>query len=62
MDTPQRFTAKMKNFHLRKKQFSTPRGNSAYEHPNHSVAPNVAVWKGHENEFPVQQQWGCRSI
>jgi len=36
----------------------TPRGNSAYEHPNHSVAPNVAVWKGHESEFPVQQQWG----
>ncbi len=36
----------------------TPRGNSAYEHPDHSVAPNVAVWQGHESEFPVQQQWG----
>ena len=36
----------------------TPRGNSAYEHPNHGVAPNVAVWKGHEDKFPLLQQWG----
>ncbi len=40
------------------KAITTPRGNSAYEHPNHSVAPNVAVWKGHESEFPALQQWG----
>ncbi|MEI7651214.1 MAG: TAT-variant-translocated molybdopterin oxidoreductase [Verrucomicrobiota bacterium] len=37
---------------------TTPRGNSAYEHPNHGAAPNVAVWKGHETEFPELQQWG----
>jgi molybdopterin-containing oxidoreductase family iron-sulfur binding subunit len=40
------------------KAITTPRGNSAYEHPNHAVAPNVAVWKGHESEFPALQQWG----
>ena len=40
------------------KATTTPRGNSAYEHPNHGVAPNVAVWKGHESEFPALQQWG----
>ncbi|MSS98837.1 MAG: hydrogenase [Opitutia bacterium] len=40
------------------KAITTPRGNSAYEHPNHSVAPNVAVWKGHEDKFPPLQQWG----
>ena len=40
------------------KAITTPRGNSAYEHPNHSVAPNVAVWKGHEDKFPALQQWG----
>ena len=40
------------------KAITTPRGNSAYEHPAHSVAPNVAVWKGHESEFPALQQWG----
>lgn len=43
---------------LAEKSVTTPRGNSAYEHPDHTVAPNVAVWKGHESEFPVQQQWG----
>ena len=40
------------------KAITTPRGNSAYEHPDHSVAPNVAVWKGHESEFLPLQQWG----
>ena len=40
------------------KATTTPRGNSAYEHPNHAAAPNVAVWKGHESEFPALQQWG----
>lgn len=40
------------------KAILTPRGNSAYEHPNHTVAPNVAVWKGHEDKFPLLQQWG----
>ncbi len=40
------------------KAVTTPRGNSAYEHPNHTVAPNVAVWRGHEDKFPVLQQWG----
>jgi MoCo/4Fe-4S cofactor protein with predicted Tat translocation signal len=40
------------------KAITTPRGNSAYEHPNHTVAPNVAVWKGHEDKFPALQQWG----
>ena len=40
------------------KAITTPRGNSAYEHPAHGVAPNVAVWKGHEDKFPALQQWG----
>lgn len=40
------------------KAVTTPRGNSAYEHPNHTVAPNVAAWKGHEDKFPQLQQWG----
>ena len=40
------------------KAITTPRGNSAYEHPAHAVAPNVAVWKGHEDKFPALQQWG----
>ena len=40
------------------KAIATPRGNSAYEHPAHSVAPNVAVWQGHEDKFPALQQWG----
>jgi molybdopterin-containing oxidoreductase family iron-sulfur binding subunit len=40
------------------KAITTPRGNSAYEHPAHSVAPNVAVWQGHEDKFPALQQWG----
>jgi MoCo/4Fe-4S cofactor protein with predicted Tat translocation signal len=40
------------------KAITTPRGNSAYEHPDHSVAPNVKAWKGHESEFPALQQWG----
>ena len=40
------------------KAINTPRGNSAYEHPDHTVAPNVAAWRGHESEFPQLQQWG----
>ena len=40
------------------KAILTPRGNSAYEHPDHTVAPNVAAWKGHEDKFPRLQQWG----
>jgi len=39
------------------KATTTPRGNSAYEHPDHTVAPNVAAWKGHESELKIQQ-WG----
>ena len=39
------------------KATTTPRGNSAYEHPDHAVAPNVAAWKGHESELKIQQ-WG----
>ncbi len=35
------------------------RGNSAYDHVEFSKpAPNVAVWQGHEDQFPVPQQWG----
>ncbi|MGA0134342.1 MAG: TAT-variant-translocated molybdopterin oxidoreductase, partial [Opitutales bacterium] len=40
------------------KAVTTPRGNSAYEHPDHTVLPNVAVWRGHEDKFPAPQQWG----
>ena len=40
------------------KAVTTPRGNSAYEHPDHTVPPNVAVWRGHEDKFPAPQQWG----
>ncbi|MEY4272594.1 MAG: hypothetical protein RL250_1460 [Verrucomicrobiota bacterium] len=39
------------------KATTTPRGNSAYEHPDHAVAPNVAAWKGRESELKIQQ-WG----
>jgi len=49
---------KDENLSPAEKAITTPRGNSAYEHPDHSVAPNVAVWKGHEAEFPKLQQWG----
>lgn len=48
-----------KNLSARDKALTQPRGNSAYEHPSHSVpAPNVAVWQGHEGEFRKPQQWG----
>lgn len=40
------------------KATTTPRGNSSHELPNHTVAPNVAVWRGHEDKFPQLQQWG----
>ncbi len=37
----------------------TPRGNSAYEHPDfQGPPPNVDVWKGNEDKFPQIQQWG----
>lgn len=36
---------------------TTPRGNSSYEHPDHAVPPNVAVWQGRA-DAPVPQQWG----
>lgn len=36
---------------------TTPRGNSSYEHPNHAVPPNVAVWQGRD-DAPIPQQWG----
>ena len=39
------------------KATTTPRGNSAYEHPDHAVAPNLVAWKGHESELKIQQ-WG----
>ncbi|MEY2751271.1 MAG: hypothetical protein RLZZ550_1242 [Verrucomicrobiota bacterium] len=39
------------------KATTTPRGNSAYEHPDHAVAPNLAAWKGRESELKIQQ-WG----
>ena len=35
------------------------RGNSAYDHVAFSKpAPNVKVWKGNEDKYPVPQQWG----
>jgi MoCo/4Fe-4S cofactor protein with predicted Tat translocation signal len=41
------------------KSLLQPRGNSAYEHPTQSLPmPNVAVWKGAEDKFPIPQQWG----
>jgi molybdopterin-containing oxidoreductase family iron-sulfur binding subunit len=44
---------------LQEKSINQYRGNSAYEHvPFKDPAPNVKVWKGHEDEFPVPQQWG----
>ncbi len=49
---------KDENMSPAQKAITTPRGNSAYEHPNHTVAPNVAVWKGNEDKFPLLQQWG----
>jgi len=39
------------------KATTTPRGNSAYEHPDHAVAPNVAAWRGKEADLKIQQ-WG----
>ncbi len=44
---------------LQEKSVNQNRGNSAYEHvPFKDPAPNVKVWKGHEDKFPVPQQWG----
>lgn len=44
---------------LQEKSVNQYRGNSAYDHiPFKNPAPNVKVWKGHEDKFPVPQQWG----
>ena len=40
------------------KAITTPRGNSAYEHPDHGVPPNVAVWRNQGDKTPLPQQWG----
>ena len=41
------------------KSINQYRGNSAYDHiPFKEPLPNVNVWKGNEDEFPVPQQWG----
>jgi molybdopterin-containing oxidoreductase family iron-sulfur binding subunit len=40
------------------KAITTPRGNSAYEHPDHTVPPNVAVWRNQGDKTPLPQQWG----
>jgi molybdopterin-containing oxidoreductase family iron-sulfur binding subunit len=37
---------------------TTPRGNSAYEHPDHGVPPNVPVWRDAGDKTPLPQQWG----
>lgn len=44
---------------LQEKSINQYRGNSAYDHiPFKDPAPNLKVWKGHEDKFPVPQQWG----
>ena len=44
---------------LQEKSVHQYRGNSAYDHPEFSKpAPNVKVWKGHEDKYPAIQQWG----
>ena len=44
---------------LQEQSLNQYRGNSAYEHISFSKpAPNVKVWKGNEDKFPVPQQWG----
>lgn len=44
---------------LELKALTQPRGNSSYDHIDHSKPlPNVAVWQGHEDQFPKPQQWG----
>ena len=44
---------------LQEKSVNQYRGNSAYEHPAFSKPlPNVKVWEGNEDKFPVPQQWG----
>lgn len=44
---------------LQEQSVNQYRGNSAYEHISFSKpAPNVKVWKGNEDKFPVPQQWG----
>ena len=44
---------------LQEQSVNQYRGNSAYDHISFSKpAPNVKVWKGNEDKFPVPQQWG----
>ena len=44
---------------LQEKSINQYRGNSAYEHvPFKDPPPNVDAWKGHEDKFPIPQQWG----
>ena len=44
---------------LQEKSTNQYRGNSAYDHIAFSKPyPNVKVWKGHDDKFPVPQQWG----
>jgi len=44
---------------LQEKSTQQYRGGSSYEHPEFSgPAPNVNIWKGHEDKFPKTQQWG----
>ena len=51
--------SKDQNKSLQEKSINQYRGNSAYDHvPFKDPAPNVNVWKGHEDKFPVPQQWG----
>ena len=40
------------------KALTTPRGESSYEHPDHAVPPNVAVWRNQGDKTPLPQQWG----
>lgn len=37
---------------------TTPRGNSAYEHPDHGVPPNMPAWINAADKAPLPQQWG----
>lgn len=44
---------------LQEKSVNQYRGNSAYDHISFKdPAPNVKVWKGNEDKFPIPQQWG----
>ena len=44
---------------LADKSLNQYRGNSSYVHPKFNTPdPNVKVWKGNEDKFPGNQQWG----